>query len=129
MKKTICMVIAVLFAAVTLAFTAFADDTVYSHGYFYYHVHEGYVSICGYFGDEKAVEIPASIAGKPVSEIEHGAFDGCDSIERIILPDTIMYLYEDSFSGAEKLEDIVRPVEDIDVPAPEGVEIKEIDEV
>ncbi len=50
------MVIAALFAAVTLAFTAFADDTKYSHGYFYYHVHEGYVSICGYFGGEKAVE-------------------------------------------------------------------------
>lgn len=65
------------------SYSFFADDTKYSHGYFYYHVHEGYVSICGYFGGEKAVEIPSSIAGKPVSEIEHNAFKGCSSIEQI----------------------------------------------
>ncbi|WP_028504890.1 leucine-rich repeat protein [Ruminococcus sp. FC2018] len=123
MKKTICMVIAALFAAVTLAFTAFADDTKYSHGYFYYHVHEGYVSICGYFGDEKSVEIPASIAGRPVSEIEHNAFKGCSCIEQIEVPDTIMYSYDDSFAGASSLKTISCKSAEVKIIAPKGVEV------
>lgn len=117
------MVIAALFAAVTLAFTAFADDTKYSHGYFYYHVHEGYVSICGYFGGEKAVEIPSSIAGKPVSEIEHNAFKGCSSIEQIEVPDTIMYSYDDSFAGASSLKTISCKSAEVKIIAPNGVEV------
>ncbi len=117
------MVIAALFAAVTLAFTAFADDTKYSHGYFYYHVHEGYVSICGYFGGEKAVEIPSSIAGKPVSEIEHNAFKGCSSIEQIEVPDTIMYSYDDSFAGASSLKTISCKSAEVKIIAPKGVEV------
>ncbi len=117
------MLVAALFAAVTLAFTAFADDTKYSHGYFYYHVHEGYVSICGYFGGEKAVEIPSSIAGKPVSEIEHNAFKGCSSIEQIEVPDTIMYSYDDSFVGASSLKTISCKSAEVKIIAPKGVEV------
>jgi len=117
------MVIAALFAAVTLAFTAFADDTKYSHGYFYYHVHEGYVSICGYFGSEKTVEIPSSIAGRPVSEIEHNAFKGCSSIEQIEVPDTIMYSYDDSFAGASSLKTISCKSAEVKIIAPKGVEV------
>ena len=117
------MLIAALFAVVTLAFTAFADDTKYSHGYFYYHVHKGYVSICGYFGGEKAVEIPSSIAGKPVSEIEHNAFKGCSSIEQIEVPDTIMYSYDDSFAGASSLKTISCKSAEVKIIAPKGVEV------
>ena len=117
------MLVAALFAAVTLAFTAFADDTKYSHGYFYYHVHEGYVSICGYFGGEKAVEIPSSIAGKPVSEIEHNAFKGCSSVEQIEVPDTIMYSYDDSFAGASSLKTISCKSAEVKIIAPNGVEV------
>ena len=123
MKKTVCTAAAVLLAVLTLAFTAFADDTKYSHGYFYYHVHEGYVSICGYFGGEKAVEIPSSIAGRPVSEIEHNAFKGCSSIEQIEVPDTIMYSYDDSFAGASSLKTISCKSAEVKIIAPKGVEV------
>ncbi len=76
---------------------------VYSDGYFYYHVYEGYNSICGYFGTETTVTVPSFIAGRPVSRIEAGAFDGCNTIEKLVLPDTIMEIEEGAFSGAKNL--------------------------
>lgn len=64
-------------------------ETVYSEGYFQYTIKDGGAAICGYFGSESTVTVPASIAGYPVSEISAGAFtDG--SATTINLPDTIM---------------------------------------
>ncbi len=80
--------------------------TVYSDGYFYYHAYEGYNSICGYFGRETTVVVPSSIAGHPVSRIEAGAFDGCSTIEKLVLPDTIMEIEEGAFAGAKNLKEI-----------------------
>lgn len=79
---------------------------VYSDGYFYYHVYEGYNSICGYFGKETTVTVPSTIAGRPVSRIEAGTFNGCKTIKKLILPDTLMEIEEGAFSGAKNLEDI-----------------------
>ena len=116
--------IAVLLAAVlALTFTAFADDKRYSYGHFYYHDHDGYVSIAGYLGSETDIEIPSSIAGKPVSEIESGAFDGCGSIERITVPDTVVMVYGDSFTGAGSLRKIICEAEISGISAPAGVDI------
>ncbi len=80
--------------------------TVYSDGYFYYHAYEGYNSICGYFGKETTVVVPSSIAGRPVSRIEAGAFDGCSTIEKLVLPDTIMEIEDGAFAGAKNLKEI-----------------------
>lgn len=106
-----------------LAVTASADDTKYSYGHFYYHDHDGYVSIAGYLGSEKDIEIPSSIAGKPVSEIESGAFNGCGSIERITVPDTVVMVYPESFTGAGALRKIICASEISGITAPAGVEI------
>ena len=106
-----------------LAVTASADDTIYSYGHFYYHDHDGYVSIAGYLGSETDIEIPSSIAGKPVSEIESGAFDGCGSIERITVPDTVVMVYGDSFTGAGSLRKIICEAEISGISAPAGVDI------
>ena len=76
------------------------DTTRYSFGHFYYHSHNGYVSICGYLGRETEVEIPSVMSGRPVSEIESGSFQGCNTIEIITVPDTVVMVYEDSFTGA-----------------------------
>lgn len=80
--------------------------TVYSDGYFYYHAYEGYNSICGYFGKETTVVVPSSIAGHPVSRIEAGAFDNCSTIEKLVLPDTLMEIEEGAFAGAKNLKKI-----------------------
>ena len=123
MKKIINMITVVLAAVLALAFTAFADDTKYSYGHFYYHDHDGYVSIAGYLGSEKDIEIPSSIAGKPVSEIESGAFNGCGSIERITVPDTVVMVHSNSFTGAGSLRKIICEAEISGITAPAGVDI------
>lgn len=79
---------------------------VYSDGYFYYHKQEGYNSICGYFGKELTVTVPSFIAGRPVSRIEAGTFEGCSTVEKLVLPDTIMEIEEGAFSGAKNLVEI-----------------------
>lgn len=89
-----------------LAGRALAAQT-YSSGYFYYRSYDGYVSVCGYFGDETTVEIPATIAAKPVSIIESGAFDGCDTVTQILLPDTVMEVQDGAFSGAANLNSVL----------------------
>ena len=123
MKKIITMIASLLAAVLALTFTAFADDTKYSYGHFYYHDHDGYVSIAGYLGSETDIEIPSSIAGKPVSEIESGAFVGCGSIERITVPDTVVMVYPESFTGAGALQKIICESEISGITAPAGVEI------
>lgn len=105
--------------ALLLPISAFADEELFSYGHFYYHDHDGYVSIAGYLGTETKVVIPSTIIGKPVAEIESGAFNGCHTIKQITVPDTVVMVYEDSFTGADSLERVISESPDVNyVPEP-----------
>lgn len=113
-----------LLACISLPVYANEDTTRYSFGHFYYHSHNGYVSICGYLGRETDVEIPSVMSGRPVSEIESGAFDGCDTIETITVPDTVVMVYGDSFTGASSLKTIISDTVGVEILADSGVTIE-----
>ena len=81
------LIMFLLIALIPAQVRAEEDTTRYSFGHFYYHSHNGYVSICGYLGRETEVEIPSVMSGRPVSEIESGSFQGCNTIETITVPD------------------------------------------
>jgi hypothetical protein len=102
---------------------AVEDETKYSSGHFYYHSHDGYVSICGYLGRETEIVIPSTMSGRPVAEIESGAFNGCNSIEVITIPDTVVLVYDDSFTGAASLKKIISNTSGVTIVAAPGVEI------
>ena len=104
------------------------DTTRYSFGHFYYHSHNGYVSICGYLGRETEVEIPSVMSGRPVSEIESGSFNGCNTIETIIVPDTVVMVYEDSFTGAASLKKIISHTVGVEIKADSGVTIEYVND-
>ena len=104
MKKRTGMFIVLLFLLLLPFSVSAADQETYSSGHFYYHAYPGYVSISGYLGTETEVEIPSSLAGKPVSEIEDHAFAGCGSVKQITIPDTVTKIGVDAFKGAEALE-------------------------
>ena len=109
MKKSFFIVLSVILLVFCFSIPVHADETdttKYSSGNFYYHAHEGYVSICGYLGNDTEISIPSSIAGKPVSEIESKAFEGCDSIETVTIPETVDTLHDDSFSGMSSLKKV-----------------------
>lgn len=70
---------------------------VYTEGYLEYRIEDSAASICGYFGSENEVTVPASIAGYPVSEISAGAFADAETVKKINLPDTIMRIEKGAF--------------------------------
>lgn len=39
----------------------------------------------------------------------HGAFYGCDKLEKVVLPSTLTTIYGDAFEGAENVKEIVFP--------------------
>lgn len=80
-----CMVVQPLYAYA---------DTIYTEGYLKYVLEGESISICGYFGSEKEVTIPSTIAGYPVSKIAKGAFNETNTVKKVILPDTIMTIEE-----------------------------------
>ena len=125
MKKKISSFIVVVVMLLLVSQTAYAaeDNKEYSAGHFFYHSHEGYVSISGYLGRETEITIPSNISGKPVSEIEAKAFDGCDTIQTITVPDTVVIVHDDSFTGAVSLKKIISHTVGVKIQADSGVKI------
>ena len=72
-----------------------AAEGTYTEGYFQYEIVDEGIVITGYFGSEKTVEVPADIAGYPVSEIGEEAFLG-STVTELILPETIMKIGENA---------------------------------
>ena len=122
------LIMFLLIALIPAQVRAEEDTTRYSFGHFYYHSHNGYVSICGYLGRETEVEIPSVMSGRPVSEIESGSFQGCNTIETITVPDTVVMVYEDSFSGAASLKKIISHTVGVEIKADSGVTIEYVND-
>lgn len=127
MKKSFFIVLSVILCVLCFPIIVKADEpdnTKYSAGNFYYHVHEGYVSICGYVGDDTEIIIPSNIAGSPVSEIESKAFDGCNTIETITIPETVDTLYDDSFSEMTSLKKVICNTINVNINVGDGIEVE-----
>lgn len=101
MKKIIYFILCFAVAVFLFPANAFAAETTYTEGYLEYHIEDNAISISGYFGKESVVTVPASIAGYPVSEIASGAFSDCETVTEIRLPDSIMEIERDAFSGSQ----------------------------
>ncbi len=127
MKKSFFIVLSLILLVFCFSIPVHADETdttKYSAGNFYYHVHEGYVSVCGYVGDDTEIIIPSNIAGSPVSEIESKAFDGCNTIETITIPETVDTLYDDSFSGMTSLKKVICNTINVNINVGDGIEVE-----
>ena len=57
-----------------------------------------------YTGDEKEVTVPAEIDGKEVRAVAHYAFKGNETIESIILPDTVEIMGYEAFYDCSESE-------------------------
>ena len=102
------ILISVLFAVPVMA----AD--YYTEGFFKYSiVNQEYISIHSYYGTEKEVVIPDSIAGLPVLCIEAKAFYGNSAVEKITIPYTVREIGEDAFGNMPALKEIVTQSEGV----------------
>ena len=105
--------------------TVQAEEIItYSEGFYKYHLGQGYVSVCEYFGNQEKVKIPSSMAGRPVVIIENNTFRKTSKIKEIHIPDTVTYIEEDVFTGMKYLTKIVTDTVDLKIIADEGVEIE-----
>ena len=115
-KRFLALVLSML--TLLVIFTACGNKEEYSplvetaildtkdNGEFAYDVHEEYMEIVEYLGKETTVKIPSMIDEKPVKAICDMAFKDNKNIIEVILPDTMVKIGYESFSGCEKLENV-----------------------
>lgn len=76
----------------------------------YYLEEDGTVSIVGCGRDMTGkVEIPAVIEEKTVKKIAEGAFYNCETLECVILPDSVTVIEPGAFHGCKKLSSVEIP--------------------
>ncbi len=62
--------------------------------------------VTGFTGNPKILNIPAKIDGKEVVQIRENAFYKCESLEKIILPDTVKFVGHHAFFNCTSLEEV-----------------------
>ena len=62
--------------------------------------------IIKYTGNAAELTIPDTLGGKTVVAIDHRAFNACNTLTKVIVPDSVKSLDTYAFSGCEKLTDI-----------------------
>ncbi|MDA3925357.1 MAG: leucine-rich repeat domain-containing protein [Kiritimatiellae bacterium] len=71
-----------------------------------YTILNGEVKIDSYSGDFATVEIPSYIEGYPVTEIGPSAFEDCNTLISITIPDSVNIIGEAAFCNCQMLSDI-----------------------
>ncbi len=62
-----------------------------------------------YKGNDANVVVPSECNGKPVTAIGDGAFHGCENIETVTMPDSIVSIGNRAFYGCYKLTEVTIP--------------------
>ena len=125
-KKTLCGILAFFLAFACLqpsfsALAAYTDSaTVYSTvtsgnvtpgnasgGYLHFEYYNGsyYVSDCDYTATGE-IAIPESYKGRPVTGISSCAFEGCENITSVTIPDSVTSIGSFVFSGCSILTSV-----------------------
>ncbi len=78
-------------------------------GFRYYENGDGTITITEYTGTENTVTVPSEINGKSVETIGSSAFSSCDTLETVVLPDTLKTIKAHAFGGCTKMKTIVLP--------------------
>lgn len=103
-----------------------ADNAIEEYNGVKYRINsaERWAAVCGYTGTETDVEIPSIIGrGIIVSEIDDRAFDGCNSIQILTIPDTIMKAGDMSFIGMNNLKAVISKTQGINIIVKDNVKI------
>lgn len=124
--RSIYCVLAIILCCVTMNVTILASTAdYYTEGYFIYSIGQGEARIHSYFGDEKDVIIPCSLAGRPVTAIDSYAFAGCGGMESLTIPDTVQEVGDNAFIGADSLDKVINRSRGLAIPVSEVVLIVE----
>ncbi len=94
----------------TAAVETSTEESVAADGSYTYEVNDdGTISITGYTGEEKSLEVPATLDGYIVSEIANHAFEANWDITSVVLPEGLTVIGEGAFMDCSALTDITIP--------------------
>lgn len=115
-KKVLCLVLVVVMCLTSIPSSVFANfewffkasAAKYTAGYYTYSVSENEAKITN-VDDSIAgnVIVPSFLGGYPVTKIGDYAFDDCHEIESVVIPGTVISLYNWSFSNCNNLKYVV----------------------
>ena len=97
---------------ITVSTIVEGSATYYAHwsngdNKFEWNEYNGEITISKYIGVEAVVNIPAEIEGCPVTAIGYEAFYGCDLLESVVLPDSVVEIGYEAFCGCTSLTNVV----------------------
>lgn len=95
----------IVFLCVLLPVLVYAEETL-PNGLEYV-INNNQVTITRYVGTDSKLVVPDTIEGCPVTTIGFWAFDWCESLTTIILPDSIATIEEGAFNYCYNLKELV----------------------
>ncbi|MBQ8743463.1 MAG: leucine-rich repeat domain-containing protein [Clostridia bacterium] len=102
--------IIVALAAVAVLVFLLTHKEKYVPGEFVYtETSDGYITVDGYTGESATLIVPSEIDGFTVNCIGSNAFAYKNTLEKIILPETVKKIDKNAFYGSKKLETVVFP--------------------
>lgn len=105
MKKGFLIFAAMLLMLIT-AVSASAEE--FTEGMLIYTVENGEATVTGYTMETlQDLEIPSELGGYPVTAIGNEAFSLCQSIKKVVIPDTVRVIGNGAFGHCYKLEEVV----------------------
>lgn len=93
---------------ITLGIICFSScaNNVFQSGDYRYTVENNEVTIKKYIGNDEEVAVPESIDGMPVIAIGDAAFNACDNIRSVTIPDSVVKMGPLVFSKCYSLENV-----------------------
>ena len=110
MKKILSCLLALTFA-LSLGSVATISSSASTFGDFQYGLIRGgtEAQVSRYLGAGGDVEIPATIEGRPVTEIGQEAFYFCETLTGVVIPDSVTYIGESAFYHCTSLTSVTLP--------------------
>ena len=84
--------------------SAAADEENYK-----YIITDNEITITKYIGTQNEVTVPSTIDGVPVTEIGETAFQSCEQLVRLTIPDSVQEIGQGAFANCSRLTDVTLP--------------------
>ena len=108
MKKVLTLAFALALVVCLLAFGSTAASAA-TEGDYSYTITDGEAIITEYFGDDSDLAIPATLGGYPVTAIGGWAFENCDFLSTVIIPDSVTTIEDYAFRWCDALISVAIP--------------------
>ncbi len=110
MKRTLTIVLALLLLAAIPSPVFGQEEVLLSSGDYQYRILEdGTAEIAKYNGQAASLEVPSSLDSLAVTSIGYKAFENCESLTEITVPDSVTNIGEFAFAGCKSLTEITIP--------------------